>query len=48
VVDAEAGDYVAGAVRRVVVAGETVWVDGKRTGKNAGTFLRCSGENRLC
>ncbi len=43
-----AGTDAPGAVRSVVVAGETVWADGKRTGKNAGTFLRCSGENRLC
>ena len=48
VYDAGTGDDAPGAVRRVVVAGETVWADGKRTGKNAGTFLRCSGENRLC
>ncbi len=46
--DAGAGDELPGAVRRVVVAGETVWADGKRTGTNAGTFLRCGGENRLC
>jgi hypothetical protein len=43
-----AREGAAGAARRVVVAGETVWADGKRTGKNAGTFLRCHGENRLC
>ncbi len=48
VVEAGADDELAGAVRSVIVAGETVWADGKRTGKNAGTFLRCGGENRLC
>lgn len=45
--DANGGNDVPTA-RRVVVAGETVWIDGKRTGKNAGTFLRCHGENRPC
>jgi len=48
VYEAGDGEGAPGAVRSVVVAGETVWADGKRTGKNAGTFLRCSGENRLC
>lgn len=43
-----AGEPSSGPARRVVVAGETVWADGKRTGKNAGTFLRSTGENRLC
>lgn len=46
--DAQRGDDATHAVTRVVVAGETVCADGKRTGKNAGTFLRCHGENRLC
>ncbi|MGD9633723.1 MAG: M14 family zinc carboxypeptidase [Pirellulales bacterium] len=43
-----ASEGAAGAVLRVVVAGETVWSDGMRTGKNAGTFLRCHRESRLC
>lgn len=38
----------AGAVRRVVVAGEAVWIDGKRTGSNPGTLLRCEGGGRGC
>ncbi len=46
--DAVSGDGAAGPVRQVVVAGETVWADGKLTGKNAGTYLRCGEENRSC
>ncbi len=39
---------VAGPVRRVIVAGKAVWADGKLTGVNAGTLLRCCGEGRQC
>jgi Zinc carboxypeptidase len=46
----DAGDRnaVAGPIRRVIVAGKTVWADGKLTGVSAGTFLRCCGEGRRC
>jgi N-acyl-D-aspartate/D-glutamate deacylase len=46
--DAGSGDGAAGPVRQVIVAGETVWADGKPTGNNAGSYLRCGKENRLC
>jgi hypothetical protein len=44
--DVGSREGMPGAVRRVVVAGETVWADGQRTGKNAGTLLRPNAENR--
>lgn len=43
-----AANDAPGPLQRVVVAGETVWADGKRTGTNAGAFLRCQSENRPC
>lgn len=43
-----ASDDTPRAVRCVVVAGETVWANGQRTGQNAGTLLRRSRENRQC
>jgi hypothetical protein len=35
-------------LKHVVVAGETVWVDGKRTGSSPGKFLRRRTENCPC
>lgn len=43
-----AADGAAGPLQRVVVAGETVWADGKFTGASAGTFLRCQTETWPC
>lgn len=37
-----------GVARRVIVAGEAVWVDGQRTGMNAGAFLGFVEECRPC
>lgn len=45
---APAADGSTGPLQRVVVAGETVWTDGKRTGASAGAFLRCHTENHSC
>jgi len=46
--DTEASCEAVGAVRRVVVAGETVWVDGNQTGKNVGRWLGHAAEIRSC
>jgi cytosine/adenosine deaminase-related metal-dependent hydrolase len=46
--DADAGFDAAQPAKRVVVAGEKVWADGRRTGKNAGRFLKFCGEHRSC
>lgn len=45
--DAESSQ-LTGVVRRVMVAGESVWVDGRRTGANAGRFLGFVEDGRPC
>jgi cytosine/adenosine deaminase-related metal-dependent hydrolase len=46
--DADTGFDAEQPAKRVVVAGETVWADGRRTGKNVGAFLKSCGGHRSC